>query len=65
MNSYAEHVIMTTINYASTILLHTDIVEDFWALAAKDSVYLLNQSLHLALNDCTPYEMWHPTKPHI
>ena len=35
------------------------------ALAAKASLYLLNRPPHSGLDDSTPYEMWHKTKPHV
>ena len=38
---------------------------EFWALAAKASVYLLNHSLHSGLDNTTPHEMWFGKKPHV
>ena len=64
MNSYAERVIRTVVGHASSMLWTAGIREDFWALAAKASVYLLNRSPHKGL-DITPYEMWFNTKPHL
>lgn len=66
MNSYAERVIKTIVNHAPSMLWHAGIAEDFWALAVKASVYLLNRSPHSGLGgECTPYEMWYKKKPHV
>jgi len=38
---------------------------EFWALAAKASVYLLNRSPYSGLEESTPHEMWFKQKPHV
>lgn len=65
MNSYAERVIKTIINHASSMLWAAGIREEFWALAVKTSTYLLNRLPHGGLEDTTPYEMWYKEKPHL
>lgn len=45
MNSYAERVIRTVVNHASSMLWTAGVQVEFWALAAKASVYLLNRTL--------------------
>ena len=64
MNSYAERVIRTIAGHASAMLWTAGIREDFWELAAKASVYLLNRSPHKGL-DSTPYEKRFNKKPHL
>jgi len=65
MNSYAERVIRSIVNHASSMLWMAGIREEFWALAAKASAYLLNRSPHSGLEECTPHEMWFKQKPHV
>jgi len=65
MNSYAECVIWSIVNHASSMLWTVEIKEKFWALAAKASVYLLNRSPHSGLEESIPHEMWFKQKPHV
>ena len=65
MNSYAERVLRTVVGHASSMLWTAGVQVEFWALAAKASVYLLNRSPHSGLDDSAPYEMWHKAKPHV
>ena len=65
MNSYAERVLRTVVGHASSMLWTAGVQVEFWALAAKASVYLLNRSPHSGIEDSTPYEMWHKIKPHV
>ena len=65
MNSYAERVIRTIIGHASAMLWAAGLKEEFWALAAKASVYLLIRSSHSGLDNSTPHEMWFKVRPHL
>ncbi|MCW2783452.1 MAG: RNA-dependent polymerase [Marmoricola sp.] len=66
MNAFAERVIRTLVEHASSMLYHANLKEEFWALAIKASAYLINRSPHSSLeNNATPYEMWHKVKPGI
>ena len=65
MNSYAERVIRTVVNHTSSILWTAGVQVEFWALAAKASVYLLNRSAHSGLDNTTPHKMWFGKKPHV
>ena len=58
LDSYAEQVIRTIVEHASTMLWMAGIKEEFWALAAKASVYPLNGSPRSGLEGSTPHEMW-------
>jgi len=65
MNSYAECVIRSLVNHVSLMLWIVGIKEEFWALAAKVSAYLLNRSPCSCLEENILHEMWFKQKLHI
>jgi len=60
-----QRVIQTIVNYAPSMLWAAGIKEEFWALTAKASVYLMNRSPHGGFEGTTPHEMWYKQKPHL
>ena len=65
MNSIAERAMRSIIEHASAMLWNASLPVGFWSAAVETSVYLLNRSPHSALNNKTPYEAWHGSKPNL
>lgn len=58
INSFVENVNRSLVEHASSMLWHSGVGQDFWALAIKAAAYLLNRSPHRGLDGVTPYELW-------
>lgn len=50
---------------ARCLLKGSNLPTEFWAEAVATSVYLINCCPTQAVEDKTPYEMWHGEKPNV
>jgi hypothetical protein len=64
-NGVVERRNQTIVEMARCLLKSMDMPAVFWAEAIRVAVHVLNRSPTRALNDITPYEAWHKTKPNV
>lgn len=64
-NGVAERANRTIMNRTRAILDDAKFAKELWAEVATTVVYLKNRSPTAALDNLTPYEAWHKTKPSL
>ena len=64
-NGVAERMNRTLLESARTTLAHAHLPKHFWPDAVFTAVYLKNRVPSSALNDKSPFESWHGSKPDL
>ena len=64
-NGVAERFNRTLLELARAMLISKDLPTFLWDEAVAHAAYLRNRAPTRALNDKTPYEAWHGTKPNV
>ena len=62
-NGVAERLNRTLVEMSRSMLIDANVQKKFWAEAVSTAVYLKNRSPSKPLQDMTPYEAWHGSKP--
>ena len=64
-NGVSERYNRTIMEGVRSMIYHANLPLSFWAEAANTMVYLRNRSPTAALQNVTPYELWHGEKPDV
>ena len=62
-NGVAERLNRTLVEMSRSMLIDAKLPKAFWAEAVSTAVYLKNRSPSKSLDNMTPYEAWHGSKP--